>query len=109
MIMMTKFEAKEYDSTAVQCFKNITGYTQVRKSGKETVPHAFKLIGNAHAAGDKIRTEVFLQLVKQTTQCSNQVRAFCLFSPSLPSPVSLLLRHITLRSPFLSLVSPPLL
>ena len=105
MIMMTKFEAKEYDSIAVQCFKNITGYTQVRKSGKETVPHAFKLIGNAHAAGDKIRTEVFLQLVKQTTQCSNQVRAFCLFSPPLPC-VSTLATHDPSRTfPFSRLPS----
>ena len=73
IIMLTKFETKEIGAIAVQCFKNITGYTQVRKSGKETIPHAFKLIGNAHAAGTKIKTEVFLQLVKQTTKCSNAV------------------------------------
>jgi hypothetical protein len=64
---------KTHQKEAKQTFKNINGFQQTRDSSKETIGHAQKLGANGVTHGAKLRDEIWLQLMKQTSTCSNQV------------------------------------
>eukprot|EP00475_Leptophrys_vorax_P026043 TRINITY_DN3649_c1_g1_i1.p1 TRINITY_DN3649_c1_g1~~TRINITY_DN3649_c1_g1_i1.p1 ORF type:complete len:829 (+),score=234.58 TRINITY_DN3649_c1_g1_i1:352-2487(+) len=60
-------ENRSKDALAIQCFKNIMSYMGDRKSLKQEVFHAKKLITNSLASGQSMRDEIFLQICKQVT------------------------------------------
>jgi hypothetical protein len=54
------------DAEAVQAFKNIVSYMGERKSSKDDIGHATKLLSNSVHAPEIFRDELFCQLIKQT-------------------------------------------
>lgn len=64
---LLKMSSKELEATAIQCFRNITGFMGDRSSGKEDAGHAEKLLKTCLHAPVELRDEVFCQIIKQTT------------------------------------------
>lgn len=60
-------ENRHLDEEAIQTFKNIMSYMGDRKSSKGPVEHAKKLLRNLMIAPGGLRDEVYMQLIKQTT------------------------------------------
>ena len=60
---------------AIQFFRNVTGFMKDRKSSLSPVEHVQKIIRNAIGATQRLQTELFCQVVKQTTDCPPVHRA----------------------------------
>ena len=70
-LLLAGAKDKNHQKLAKQIFKNITGFQQTRSSSKETIGHALKLGMNGIEANEKMRDEIWLQLMKQTSTTSN--------------------------------------
>jgi hypothetical protein len=64
---LLKMPTKELEATAVQLFRNVTGFMGDRNSNKEDAGHAEKVLKTCLHAPEELRDEVFCQIVKQTT------------------------------------------
>lgn len=58
---------KELEATAIQSFRNVTGFMGDRSSNKEDSGHAEKLLKTCLHAPVELRDEVCCQIIKQTT------------------------------------------
>lgn len=59
---------RDLDVEAVQSFKNVMSYMGDRKSSKQPLDHAKKLLRNIMVLPIGIRDELYMQICKQTTQ-----------------------------------------
>jgi len=64
---LLKMPTKELEATAIQCFRNITGFMGDRNTNKEDVSHADKLLKTCLPLSQELRDEVYCQILKQTT------------------------------------------
>lgn len=64
---LLKMPSKELETTAVQLFRNVTGFMGDRNSNKEDAGHAEKVLKTCLHAPAELRDEVFCQIIKQTT------------------------------------------
>lgn len=74
---------KNIESIAIQTFKNILSYSGDRKSSKNEIRHAQKLILMCMNAPSEVRDEVFFQLIKQLQNNPHKdklIRVWKLFS-----------------------------
>jgi len=64
---LLKMPTKELEATAVQSFRNVTGFMGDRSTNKEDAGHAEKLLKTCLHAPVELRDEVYGQIIKQTT------------------------------------------
>eukprot|EP01083_Nonionella_stella_P017517 49002_1 len=62
---------KQLEAEAKQAFKNVLCYIGERKSSKEPLAHAQKLLKQGIAAPEEMRDEMYCQIVKQTRKNTN--------------------------------------
>ena len=65
----------ESAKVATQFFRNVTGFMKDRKSSLSVVEHVAKLLRNAMRAPERLQTELFCQVIKQTSMCPHVHRA----------------------------------
>lgn len=65
--------ATELWSSAIQCCRNITGFMGDRSSTKQGGGHAEKLLKMLSGSAAELRDEVYLQLMKQTTNNDSDI------------------------------------
>jgi hypothetical protein len=58
---------RHLDAEAIQAFKNVMSYMGDRKSSKQPIDHAKKMLRNLMVAPVGLRDEVYMQICKQTT------------------------------------------
>lgn len=64
---LLKMPTRELESTAVQLFRNVTGFMGDRNTHKEDAGHAEKVLKTCLHAPEELRDEVYCQVIKQTT------------------------------------------
>jgi len=65
--------ATELWNSAIQCFRNITGFMGDRSSTKEGGGHAEKLLKMLSGSASELRDEAYMQLMKQTTNNASEI------------------------------------
>lgn len=71
MPLLKSLSSGEMSAMAIQCFRNATGFMGDRSSGKGDEGHAEKLLKNCLSGPEDLRDEVYLQIIKQSTNNSN--------------------------------------
>lgn len=64
---LLKMPSSELGATAVQLFRNVTGFMGDRSTHKEDVSHADKILKTCMHSPEELRDEIFCQVIKQTT------------------------------------------
>ncbi|KAA0152090.1 hypothetical protein FNF29_04204 [Cafeteria roenbergensis] len=65
--------ATELWASAIQCFRNITGFMGDRSSNKQAGGHAEKLLKMLSGSAAELRDEAYMQLMKQTTNNESDI------------------------------------
>lgn len=85
-------------ASAIQCFRNITGFMGDRSSTKQGGGHAEKLLKMLSGSATELRDEAYMQLIKQTTNNESTIEGstlrgwqlFSIMSGSFPPSEDLL-------------------
>ena len=71
MPLLKSLSSGEMSAMSIQCFRNATGFMGDRSSGKGDEGHAEKLLKNCLSGPEDLRDEVYLQIIKQSTNNTN--------------------------------------